>query len=56
MEVIVQDDFMEERLQKGLCPKCMVKLTYVEVHGHYQCIACKGVISECCSGETAEND
>ena len=37
-------------------PKCMVKLTYVEVHGHYQCIACKGVISECCSGETAENE
>ena len=47
-----EEDFFQESLEISLCPRCMVKLTYVEVHGHYQCVACKGIISECCSGET----
>jgi len=38
------------------CPVCTTQLTWVEVHGHYQCITCKAVISECCSGERSDNE
>lgn len=38
------------------CPLCKTALTVVNVHGHYQCVTCKVVVSECCSGERADND
>jgi len=49
-----QYDYMDSRLEQGCCPKCNIKLQFVEVHGHYQCVACKCVINDCCNGEQAQ--
>ena len=47
-------DYFDLRLKQGCCPRCNVKLMFVEVHGHYQCIVCKSVIDDCCNGEQAQ--
>ena len=49
-----QHDYIDKRLNQGCCPRCNVKLEFVVVHGHYQCIVCKSVISDCCNGEQAQ--
>ena len=36
------------------CIVCTSVLKWVEVHGHYQCVTCKAVLYECCTGEKAE--
>ena len=41
-----------ELLAKDLCPYCHCAMTFVEVHGHYQCNTCKSVVIPCCTGET----
>ena len=38
------------------CMVCSTALTVVNVHGHYQCVTCGAVTSECCNGERADND
>ena len=38
------------------CPVCKTALTIVNVHGHYECVTCHRVISDCCSGERADNE
>ena len=38
-----------------VCSRCNC-IIIIEVHGHYQCADCGLYVSECCQGETAEND
>ena len=38
------------------CPYCTFKGQWIMVHGHYQCAKCGWNVSECCSGETMENE
>ena len=35
------------------CPVCSSKEGYVYTQSHYQCLECKRVIDDCCSGEVA---
>ena len=35
------------------CPVCSSKKGYVYTQSHYQCLECKRVIDDCCSGEVA---
>ena len=36
---------------KLLCPFCSSEKGYVYIQSHYQCLECKRVIDDCCSGE-----
>ena len=33
------------------CPYCSSKKGYVYIQPHYQCLECKRVVDDCCSGE-----
>ena len=33
------------------CPFCSSKKGYVYTQSHYQCLECKRVVDDCCSGE-----
>ena len=46
------EDEIDKRINKGLCPRCMVSMNVINVHGHTQCPACNCVIDDCCQGET----
>ena len=35
------------------CPICSSKKGYIYIQSHYQCLECKRVIDDCCSGEVA---
>ena len=35
------------------CPVCSSRKGYVYTQSHYQCLECKRVIDDCCSGEVA---
>ena len=48
----IEDDF-EKRIQQGLCPRCMIAMKVINVHGHTQCPVCHCVIDDCCQGELA---
>ena len=50
------DDEIDKRINKGLCPRCMVRMNVVNVHGHTQCPACHCVIDDCCQGETIDKN
>ena len=49
---------MAEKLTNSAdrCPYCTFKGKWIMVHGHYQCTNCGWNVSECCSGETMENE
>ncbi len=36
------------------CPYCSSLQGYIYVQSHYQCLACKRVVDDCCGGETIE--
>ena len=38
------------------CPYCAFEGKWIMVHGHYQCTDCGWNVSECCQGETMENE
>jgi len=49
------DGSIGKLLAQGQCPRCHTVMKPVEVHGHTQCPACKMVVGECCTGETADD-
>ena len=36
------------------CPYCFSSKGFIYVQSHYQCITCKRVVDDCCSGETVQ--
>jgi hypothetical protein len=36
---------------KSICPYCNQKTEFIWVHGHYQCLVCKNVVTWCCGDE-----
>ena len=34
------------------CPYCISLKGFIYVQSHYQCLTCKRVVDDCCSGET----
>ena len=48
-------NWFEKRIQQGLCPRCMIAMKVINVHGHTQCPVCHCVIDDCCQGELAVN-
>jgi hypothetical protein len=37
------------------CPWCGAETRVEFVRGHYECIACRRPVADCCDGETVEN-
>lgn len=36
------------------CPYCSSTQGFIYVQSHYQCLTCKRVVDDCCSGETVQ--
>jgi len=52
-EIKCGDGRIAELLANQRCPVCTSALKWIYVHGHYQCVTCKAVVNDCCSGEKA---
>lgn len=44
-------DLSEEMVD---CPWCGQCTRLIMVHGHYECMNCHRVVSDCCNGEVAD--